>query len=133
MNTNKTVSISSKIFISISILSLGYVSILSLISPQSTMNLVDVTLNNTDALSSIRGIYGGAGLAISIGLVYLLFTDIKKALGFLSLFWGGYAISRILTILIDGPLGDFGNQWLVIESVFSMISIGLFVWKSNLK
>jgi len=97
------------------------------------MNLVDVTLNNTDALSSIRGIYGGAGLAISIGLVYLLFTDIKKALGFLSLFWGGYAISRILTILIDGPLGDFGNQWLVIESVFSMISIGLFVWKSNLK
>lgn len=125
MNYLKIKTISAQLFISLSILSLLYVSILSLFNPQATMELVDVTLTNTDAISSIRGIYGGVGLVICISLIFLLFKNIQWGLAFLSLFWSAYAISRILTIFLDGPLGDFGNQWLSIELFFAAISTTL--------
>ena len=127
MNAQKIVKISSQIFIGFSALSLGYVALLSLYSPQSTMDLVATTLPNTDAKSSIRGIYGGVGLVITLQLIYLLVKDYSKGLVFLSLFWGAYAISRLMTIFIDGSLGDFGNQWIVVESTFSAIAIILLL------
>lgn len=127
MNTQKIVKISSKSFIALSAISLGYVALLSLYNPQLTMNLVSTTLPNTDAISSIRGIYGGVGLVISIQLVYLFIYNYRKALIFLSLFWGAYAISRLITIFVDGVLGNFGNQWIIIESIFCTISIALFL------
>lgn len=89
------------------------------------MDLVQTNLPNTDAISSIRGIYGGVGLSICIALVYLFFQNTKQALWFLSLFWGMYALSRLMTILVDGALGDFGNQWVVIETVFCLIALAL--------
>jgi hypothetical protein len=133
MDAQKTIKISSQIYIGFSTLSLGYVAILSLYSPQATMDLVATTLPNTDAISSIRGIYGGVGLVITIQLVYLLFRDIFKGLLFLSMFWGAYAASRLITILVDGPLGDFGSQWIVIEAFFCILAIILMVLidKSN--
>ena len=127
MKAQKVVIISSKVFIGFSIFSIAYVSILSLFDPVATMKLVNTTLTNTDAISSIRGVYGGVGLAITISLVYSLIKDYKKGLSFLILFWGGYAISRVITQLVDGPLGDFGNQWLLIESMFSVVALGLFL------
>ncbi|WP_294675599.1 DUF4345 domain-containing protein [uncultured Fluviicola sp.] len=130
MNAQKTVKLSSRIFIGFSAFSLGYVALLSLFSPQSTMDLVATTLPNTDAMSSIRGIYGGVGLVITIQLIYLLIKDYYKGLLFLSLFWGAYAVSRLITIFVDGSLGDFGNQWIMMESTFSVIAlILLFVSK----
>lgn len=125
MISQKAITISSKIFIGFSIVSVGYVSILSLLDPKSTMEMVNTSLNNNDAISSIRGIYGGVGIVITSCLIYLLFKDLKKGLSFLSLFWGAYAISRIITIVIDGPLGDFGNQWLMIESVLFVFALSL--------
>jgi hypothetical protein len=134
MNTQKIINVSSKIFIGFSIFSLGYVSILSLASPQATMELVNTALQNNDAVSSIRGVYGGVGIVITFSLIYLLLKDIRKGLSFLTLFWGAYALSRILTIIIDGPLGDFGNQWLIIEStLFVVATILLIVNKKTLK
>lgn len=127
MNAQKIIKISSKIFIGFSILSLMYVSLLSIYSPQATMDLVSTALPNTDAISSIRGIYGGAGLVITVTLIYLLLKDVRKGLIFLSLFWAAYAISRIITILVDGPLGDFGSQWLKIESTLSMLALVLLI------
>lgn len=127
MNTKKVISISSKIFIGFSILSVGYVSILSLINPIATMELVNTPLPNNDAISSIRGIFGGVGFVITISLVFLLLKDFAKGLAFLVLFWGAYVVSRIITIMVDGPLGDFGNQWLTIESVLLIIGAILFV------
>ena len=96
-------------------------------SPQATMDLVQTTLPNNDAISSIRGIYGGVGLVITITLVYLLLRDLKKGLLFLALFWSAYAISRLVTILVDGALGDFGTQWIVIESTLGIFAILLFL------
>ena len=91
------------------------------------MDLVGVTLPNTDAVSSIRGIYGGAGLTIVIMLVYLSQKNIREALGFLVLLWGFYAISRAITQINEGPLGAFGSQWIVIESLFCGIALILLL------
>lgn len=127
MKTQNLVKVSGRAYTLISILSLAYVSFLSLYSPQATMDLVSTALPNTDALSSIRGIYGGVGLVICLSLVYLLITDLQKSLLFLAAFWFAYAISRLITIWVDGPLGDFGSQWLVIESIFCVLAAGLFI------
>ncbi len=125
MNTQKITKVGSQIFIGFSIFSLGYVAILSLVNPQATMDLVKTNLPNTDAMSSIRGIYGGVGLVITLQLIYLLFRDVQKGLLFLSMFWGAYAISRLITIFTNGALGDFGNQWIMIETTFCVLAIAL--------
>lgn len=52
-------TIMSKIFIGICMLSLASVAFLSLFDPQAAMDLVQTPLPNNDALSSIRGVYGG--------------------------------------------------------------------------
>lgn len=125
MNAEKMIKTSSKIYIGFSILCLAYVSLLSIYSPQATMELVSTPLPNTDAISSIRGIYGGVGLVITFTLVYLLLNDVPKGLIFLSLFWFAYAVSRLITIWVDGPLGDFGSQWLLMESALGSLALGL--------
>lgn len=128
MNAQKIIKISSRIYIGFSILSLMYVSLLSMYSPQATMDLVSTQLTNSDAISSIRGIYGGVGLVITITLIYLLLTDLTKGLVFLSLFWGSYAVSRIITICVNGPLGSFGSQWLKIEMVLCILALVLLLF-----
>ncbi|EOZ93627.1 hypothetical protein A33Q_3573 [Indibacter alkaliphilus LW1] len=128
MKTTKIIDSMAKGYVIFSVLSLTYVSILGIISPQQVMDMVQVKLTNTDAISSIRGVYGGVGLTISMFLVFLLFNRPDWALSFLVIFWGSYAISRIMTIFLDGGLGDFGSNWLIIESsLFLVGSIILIV------
>ncbi len=115
----------SSIFIVLCAFSLVSVSIMAFLNPQSVMDLVAVSLTNTDAFSSIRGVYGGAGMAMVILLIYLLRRDQQTALFFLSCLWGLYAFSRLVTSMIEGPLGDFGRTWIVIESVFCIIAVSL--------
>ncbi|RIW15769.1 DUF4345 domain-containing protein [Algoriphagus lacus] len=116
----------TRIYIGFSILSLLSVSIMALFDPQSVMDLVGVKLENTDALSSIRGVYGGVGITICLSLVYLLILYPEKGAAFLSIFWGAYAFSRLITLVSDGPLGDFGTQWLLIESFLALVGLGLW-------
>ncbi len=132
MKKEITIRTSNILFVGISIIGLASVSILSLFDPQATMDLVKVKLDNTDAISSIRGIYGGVGMSIISGLTYLLITKIIMALRFLTLFWFSYAVSRLITILVDGPLGEFGNQWLTIETAFFVLgAVLLFANQMN--
>lgn len=123
MKKQNLVKTGSKVFVGISILSVGSVGILSLLNPQGTMDLVQVQLSNNDALSSIRGVFGGVGITLTISLLYLYFTNLNLAVKFLTLFWGLYAFSRLITILVDGSLGAFGNQWILIETFFFLIGI----------
>lgn len=123
MKTTKIVNFSAGTFILLSACSFLSVSIMAFRNPQAVMDLVHVRLDNTDAFSSIRGVYGGVGLALSVSLVYLLFTDIRKGLNFLAMIWGFYALSRLITIKAEGALGAFGQQWLVTECVFFSIAI----------
>lgn len=116
----------ARIYIVFSILSLLSVSIMALFDPQSVMDLVGVKLENNDALSSIRGVYGGVGITICLSLFYLLIYFPEKGAAFLSVFWGAYAFCRLITLISDGPLGDFGSQWLMIESFMALIGLGIW-------
>ncbi|MFA9215002.1 MAG: DUF4345 domain-containing protein [Candidatus Methylacidiphilales bacterium] len=127
MATQRKIQIAGKVFIGFSALSLLSVSIMAFLSPQSVMDLVQVKLTNNDAYSSIRGVYGGVGLCLVIHLIFLLVKNIKMALGVLCMLWGFYAISRAITILAEGPLGGFGTQWIITESVLFIIAFVLFV------
>ncbi len=127
MKKEKFLKTASQVFICLSALSLLSVVAMAFTNPQSVMDLVQVTLPNNDASSSIRGVYGGAGLTISISLIYCMFRDIQKGLIFLSMLWGFYALSRIITIFAEGPLGDFGKQWLLIEAFFFTIAFSLLL------
>jgi hypothetical protein len=113
----------SKIYVWFSAISLLTLSMMAFVSPQAVMDLVQVKLSNNDAFSSIRGVYGGVGLTIFLWLLHTLKKDVQESLLFLSLFWGLYAVSRITTLMMEGPLGAFGKQWLGIETVFCAIAI----------
>lgn len=113
-------------FILLSVFSLLSVSLMAFVNPQSVMDLVGVRLPNTDAASSIRGVYGGVGMTLVISLLYLLRTNVRQALGLLTLLWGFYALSRAVTIGVEGPLGAFGTQWLVIETCLLLIAAALW-------
>jgi hypothetical protein len=99
---------------------------MAFVNPQSVMDLVGVSLPNTDASSSIRGVYGGAGMAIFIALVYLLIHHQKLGLLFVALICGLYAFSRIITVYAEGSLGEFGQQWLIIESSMCIIALQVY-------
>ncbi|QMU29327.1 DUF4345 domain-containing protein [Adhaeribacter radiodurans] len=130
MQTIKTSKLAAQAFIGLSAVSLLMVSVMAFYNPQDVMDLVAVKLTNNDAFSSIRGVYGGVGLTLFISLIYLLLTDVKKGLAFLTLLWGFYALSRLVTIFAEGSLGAFGKQWLVTETVFFIIAVVL-LWKNK--
>lgn len=116
----------------LSALSMLSVSLMAFSDPQSVMDLVHVELNNNDAFSSIRGVYGGVGLTLFITIVYLLIKQVRTGLIFLSMLWGFYALSRLMTIVAEGDLGTFGTQWLITESCFFVIALMLsLVYKPN--
>ncbi|WKZ60334.1 MAG: DUF4345 domain-containing protein [Cyclobacteriaceae bacterium] len=123
----------SKGFILFSAISLLYVALMAFINPQSVMDLVGVTLPNTDAISSIRGIYGGVGIALVALLIYMAFFQTINGLSFLAVFWGSYALSRIITWFNDGALGEFGTNWLVIESFMCVAGIVLLAFGKKIK
>ena len=123
----RTIIILTRGFILFSALSLLSVSVMAFVDPQSVMSLVNTTLTNTDAYSSIRGIYGGVGLTIVLCLLYLMRHNVMYALGFLTLLWGSYALSRTITIFAEGALGAFGTQWLITECVLCALALVLFM------
>ncbi|MBP6730413.1 MAG: DUF4345 domain-containing protein [Chitinophagales bacterium] len=124
---NKIAGYAATGFILLSAISFLSVSVMAFSNPQAVMDLVNVKLNNNDAFSSIRGVYGGVGLTLFITLLYMAFKAPKKGVQFLALLWGMYGVSRIVTIFTEGTLGDFGNQWLVTESAFCGIAILLLL------
>jgi divalent metal cation (Fe/Co/Zn/Cd) transporter len=132
MKTQKIISVAASTFIGFSAFSIIMVSLMAFSNPQKVMDLVNVKLTNNDAYSSIRGVYGGVGLTIFIVFVYLGFRDQTKGLIFAAVLWGLYAISRLITIMSEGPLGDFGNQWLTIESILCIVALVLLSFKLRL-
>lgn len=127
MKKGKVIMIASRGFILLSALSLLSVSLMAFYNPQSVMDLVQVKLENSDAASSIRGVYGGVGLTLFITLMYYMLKDVQKGLIFLAFLWGLYALSRTITIYAEGKLGAFGTQWLMTESLFFIIAVTLLL------
>lgn len=134
MKKQKVILLLSRSFMGLSAVSMLMVSMMAFANPQSVMDLVHVQLNNTDAYSSIRGVYGGVGLCLFIGIVYMLWKEVKTGLVFLCMLWGFYALSRIITIYAEGSLGAFGTQWLKTETGFFIIALVLSIlYKPNSK
>lgn len=131
MKNNNLLRYATGGFILFSALSLSSVSLKAFINPQSVMDLVQVTLPNNDAYSSIRGIYGGVGATIVIALVYLCYYNHQHGLVFLMMFWGFYALSRAITHFYDGALGAFGKQWIITETVLFIIALLLYVFNQR--
>lgn len=131
MNAFKLVNLAARSYILFSIASLAAVSFMAYINPQDVMDLVNVSLTNTDAFSSIRGVYGGVGTTLIIALFYLMIKDSGKGLVLLSLLWGFYALSRTITIFKEGALGNFGTQWLTIETSFFLVALILWVLQNK--
>lgn len=127
MKHSRASIILSRIYLFFSAASLLMVSLMAFSNPQSVMDLVRVKLPNNDAFSSIRGVYGGVGLTITLALVRWALKDVQQGVTFASVLWGLYAISRLITISMEGPLGAFGTQWLVIESVLCILGVSLLV------
>lgn len=127
MNLKKILQVLSVIIIGLTASGILMVSGMAFINPQSVMDLVGVTLPNSDAFSSIRGVYGGAGMTICIALIYLAIRNQKQGLAFVSLLCGFYAFSRIITIAVDGNLGEFGHQWLKIETTMCLLALLLLI------
>ncbi len=133
MNKQKMILLVSRSFMGLSALSMLSVSLMAFSDPQSVMDLVHVELNNNDAFSSIRGVYGGVGLTLFISIVYMLVKQVRTGLIFLCMLWGFYALSRLMTIVAEGDLGAFGTQWLITESCFFAIALVLsLVYKPKL-
>ena len=132
MKSKKIITLASGTFIGFSALSIVAVSLMAFVDPQAVMELVNVKLTNNDAYSSIRGVYGGVGLTLFLTLVYLGFSDQTKGLLFAAVLWGLYAVSRVITIFREGPLGDFGNQWLTIETGLCIAALILLSFKLRL-
>ncbi len=131
MEKNKIIRILSYSVMILSVLGISMVAFMAFSDPQSVMALVNVKLENTDAYSSIRGVYGGAGLTIAIAMVYGMLKNMKLVLGFTGLLWGLYAISRIITAVVDGPLGAFGTQWVYTESFLCICCLILFFFNEK--
>ena len=116
MKKSNIVKKASVVVIGCTALAILLLSIQAIVNPQAVMDLVQVQLTNTDAISSIRGVYGGIGLLLFIQLAYLLYKNQIQGLVMVALFGGLYAGSRIVTIINEGSLGSFGMQWLYIEA-----------------
>lgn len=97
------------------------------------MDMVQVKLSNTDAFSSIRGVYGGVGLSLFLLLAYLIKTNVRLALLFLTVLWGCYALSRTVTIFTEGQLGAFGTQWLITETILCLVAAALLIFNRQPK
>ena len=133
MKKHKLIRFTSAGLIGFSAFAIFMVSVMAFQDPQKVMDLVQVKLPNNDAYSSIRGVYGGVGLTIFISLIYLVFKDHVKGLAFAAILWGSYAISRLMTISIEGPLGAFGTQWLYTESFLCISSVVLLIIRVKLQ
>jgi hypothetical protein len=101
MTKKKKVYLTSQGFVVMSVLCLLSVSIMAFYNPQSVMDLVQVTLPNNDAFSSIRGIYGGSRFGFIYRIAILVENRYYKspsffgnALGFLCLVAHHHYIGR---------------------------------------
>ncbi|WP_245598509.1 DUF4345 domain-containing protein [Sporocytophaga myxococcoides] len=122
---NRFINYSGIFIICLTALGILMVSIMAFSNPQAVMDLVQVKLHNNDAYSSIRGVYGGAGMTIFITLTYLLFKNRLQGLAFVALLCGSYSLSRIITIFSEGALGSFGTNWMFIEGVLCIAALAL--------
>lgn len=102
--------IATRIFLALSAIALGAFGIWFLASPLAAAARLGLEISGPNASYEIRGIYGG----VSLGLALLAAAGVvraalaRPALWSLAAYFGGYTLSRLLSLAIgERPSGAF--------------------------
>jgi hypothetical protein len=123
----------TRVFLILLALAALNISVQAILDPQAIFDNVQVQLGNLSARNSVRALYGGVNLAFGLFWLYAAFKQQQTGLLLALLYTGGFAVGRILSILMDGMPGAFATQWLITESVFALVAAGLMYWNTPAK
>jgi len=122
-----------RIFLVLLALATLNIAVQAILDPQAIFDNVQVQLGNLTARNSVRALYGGVNLAFGLFWLWAAFREQRTGLLLALLYTGGFALGRILSILLDGMPGAFATQWLVTESVFALLAAALLRWGRSAK
>jgi len=120
----------TRVFLILLALATLNIAVQAILDPQVIFDNVQVQLGNITARNSVRALYGGVNLAFGLFWLYAAFRQQKTGLILAVLYTGGFAVGRILSLLMDGMPGAFAMQWLITESVFALLAAGLLYWNA---
>ena len=118
----------TRVFLILLALATLNIAVQAILDPQVIFDNVQVQLGNLTARNSVRALYGGVNLAFGLFWIYAAFRQQSTGLMLALLYTGGFAVGRILSLMMDGMPGAFAMQWLVTESVFALLAAGLLYW-----
>ena len=121
----KTIQTVTTVFLVLVGLAFLNIAVQAFIDPQSVMDFVDVQLDNVSARNSTRAYYGGVNLTFALFLIYGAFRMKREALILAALYGGGFVLGRLYSILLEGTPSSFIFTWLGIESVLTVVALGL--------
>lgn len=124
----KLKQIFTRIFLILLALATLNIAVQAILDPQAIFDNVQVQLSNLTARNSVRALYGGVNLAFGLFWLWAAFREQRMGLLLALLYTGGFAIGRVLSLLLDGMPGAFAMQWLITESVFALLAAGLLYW-----
>lgn len=101
------------------------VGLLHLLAPQMMMQAPAIELSSVNHLHIIRAAYGGAYLGIAaLFLLGTFKTDLRQAsLIAVALLFAGFAVGRIVSILLDGIPVPLYLAVLAFEVVFASLAV----------
>lgn len=118
----------TRIFLILLALATLNIAVQAILDPQAIFDNVQVQLGNLTARNSVRALYGGVNLSFGLFWLYASFRLQRLGLLLALLYTGGFALGRLLSLVLDGMPGAFAMQWLVTESVFAVLAAALFYW-----
>ncbi len=114
-----------RIFLILLALATLNIAVQAMLDPQTIFDNVQVQLGNLTARNSVRALYGGVNLAFGLFWLYAAFRQQSMGLTLALLYTGGFAIGRLMSIILDGMPGAFAVQWMATETVFAVLSAWL--------
>ena len=115
----------AQIFLGLMGLAFCKVGVEALLTPETVMANVGITLDNVSALSSIRAVYGGMHFVFGAFCIWGIFKGLKGPLLLVSLYTAGFVTGRIAGIIIDGMPNAFVITWLSTEFISLAIAATL--------
>ena len=107
----------TQIFLGMMGLAFCKVGVEALLTPETVMANVGITLDNISALSSIRAVYGGMHFIFGAFCIWGIFKAMNEPLKLVALYTAGFVIGRLTGIAMDGAPNSFVMTWLITESV----------------
>ncbi len=79
-----------------------------LVSPHSGLAYLAIDLDHVNAMSDLRGSYGGLNIAVGLFLLFAAASSgwRRPGLGLVALLNGGYVFGRLVSLVVDGTPGQ---------------------------